>query len=812
MAKGGTTIGYHYLLTLVMNLCRGPVDAIVEIEVGGETAWRGSVGDATPTAINKPDLFGGEKREGGIQGGFRLLQGASDQVLPGDAALTVGNSGPVQSTVIKGLKALIGVPMGEMRGYAALVYDGLVSSMSPYPKEWKMRLRRHSAGWYGGTPWYAAKARILLEGDGNYSAGGESALQGTSSSDPVTVFSGAGVGGISSPLTTVAQTISAIQSNIQIADRAIHAMNPAHIIYQCMTDPLWGAGKPPGEIDANSFIRAANQMCSEMFGLCFFWSRQEDVDTFIQTVCDHVGGVIYNDRETGKYVLRLIRGDYASNDVPVYTFASGLLRIEEEDNASDEEGINEVIVKGRDPVSNEPFEVRAQNIASLQANGGQVISQSTDYPGIPTRALGLRVAQRDLKAFSTGLKRYRVVLDRRGWKVVPGGVIRIQAPERGIADMILRVGEVDYGDFTKREISCRGIEDVFAMPTTAFAEAVPGNFSGTVVHPLLAPKRDLVEANYRDVYRKIGETEANNLADTSAVILQLALAPTGASIAYDLASKVTGEATWRTTNAQDFTAFAMLAADLAATGGTATVTNNFGIDSNWIGKALLIGGAGGEIVRLDGLAGNVLTLARGCVDTVPRGHGVGAHVWALDDTPGSDGREYLISDVVRSQVLTRTSSAVLAAANAPTDEITLSGRQAMPYPPRSVKVGGIAAPVSENTVFNEPLLTWNPSDRIAQGDTLVGFDDAGVGPEPGVTWRVRVYNPGNLSTPIRTAGGLSAATWTYTSAMIAADALPLVVMRLDGERGGLSSWQAHQFTVRVDGGYGLNYGLDYGGA
>ena len=810
MGKGGTTIGYHYLLTLVMNLCRGPIDELVEIEVGGETAWRGGAATSTPQVINRPDLFGGETREGGIQGAFRLFQGAANQVLPGDTTVTVGSSGPVQSTVLRDIKALIGVPMGEMRGYASLLYDGLVSSMSPYPKEWKMRMRRHSAGWYGGTPWYGAKARVLLSGDGNYSTVANAALQGTTPSDPINLFSGVESGGISSPFTTIAEIVDDIQTTVTQVDPQIYAMNPAHIIYQCMTDPLWGAGQPTSELDENSFILAANQLCSEGFGLCFNWTRQEDVDSFIQIVIDHIGGAIYNDRATGKYVLRLIRDDYDIDDLPIYTFATGLLRIEEEDNASDVEGINEVVVKGHDPVSNKPYQVRARNPAARESSG-EIISQTNDYKGAPTRALGLRLAQRDLRAYSAGLKRYRVVLDRRAWKVAPSSVIRIQAPERGLADIVIRVGEVDYGDRKKREISCRAIEDIFAMPSSSFSAVVSGSYSGSVAHPLPSPKRDLVEANYRDIYRRIGATEAGNLADTSATVLQLALAPTGASVSYDLTTKAVGEANWRQTTNQAFTAFAALAADLSAAATTATIETNFGISSEFIGKALLIGGPGGEVVRLDSIAGPVLTIARGCADTVPRAHLDGASVWALDDTPGSDAREYAVGETVHSQVLTRTSSAVLAPDTAPVDAVTLAGRHALPFPPAQAKVDGVSV-LALSGVYDEPVLTWVARNRLTQADQLIAFSEASVAAEAGTTYRIRVYDPLNLTTPLRTVTGIAGLTWTYTTAMQLVDGLPEVVFRLGAARGGLTSWQEHQFLVRVNSGYGFGYGNDYGGA
>jgi hypothetical protein len=40
-----------------------PVDRLVRIRVGGKDSWYGE-GTGGPLALNAPDLFGGEKREG----------------------------------------------------------------------------------------------------------------------------------------------------------------------------------------------------------------------------------------------------------------------------------------------------------------------------------------------------------------------------------------------------------------------------------------------------------------------------------------------------------------------------------------------------------------------------------------------------------------------------------------------------------------------------------------------------------------------------------------------------------------------------
>lgn len=71
------TIGHRYYMGLHLVLCR-QADALLEIKMAAKEAWRGSLAGGQGT-FNKPDLFGGDKREGGISGVFDFLRGESTQ-------------------------------------------------------------------------------------------------------------------------------------------------------------------------------------------------------------------------------------------------------------------------------------------------------------------------------------------------------------------------------------------------------------------------------------------------------------------------------------------------------------------------------------------------------------------------------------------------------------------------------------------------------------------------------------------------------------------------------------------------------------
>jgi hypothetical protein len=755
------TIGYRYFMSILSGLCRGPINEFVAIQAADKTAWEGAITENSIEFINKPQLFGGEKKEGGLQGPFSVFMGAGDQVLPG--AQTASGVPESLSDLVSGasgnlpsVKASIGTGLvSEFRGVVTLWFDGFISAMNPYIKEWRFRVRRWNAGWWQDNAWYPEKALILL------------------------------------------------------ADGQVKAMNGAHIIYECCTNPQWGRGLSSSRLDENSFVYAANTLCGEMFGLCIAWYRKEDIDVFIKKVLDLIGGVLYTDRETGLVVLRLVRDDYIVDDLPLFTPESGLLDIQDEDSGSSDTAFNEIIGTGRSPIDNKEFQIRAQNLASFQAQQ-DVASMDQDYRGVPTKELVSRLVTRDLRANAVGLKKYRVVLDRRGWRIAPGMPFRISDPKRGIAEIVLRAGEIDDGNMLDGRINIKAVQDVFGLPSTSFVTITEPGWTPPPDTAETALETRLIEAGYRDVYLAVGSGDAETGALDSAYIGQMAIAPNTTSYQYDLATKADGEADYEVRATGSFTGNATLVADITPLQTEIEYENAQGIDGANVGEALLIGD---EVVRLDAvdeLAGT-LTVARGAADTVPQAHVAGARIWTLDDDLVTDQRIYMQGETVFSKVLTRIATDVLSVDDADEESVELVARQGRPYPPADVQVDGDSV-FQLSGPYPEPVLTWVSRNRITQADVLLGHTEASVSGEALQNYNIRVYDPADLVTPIRTVDDLAALTWTYDAAMQTTDGDPsVVVIELESVRGDVVSWQRYQFTIAIVSGWGDDWGFNWGG-
>lgn len=165
------------------------------------------------------------------------------------------------------------------------------------------------------------------------------------------------------------------------------------------------------------------------------------------------------------------------------------------------------------------------------------------------------------------------------------------------------------------------------------------------------------------------------------------------------------------------------------------------------------------------------------------------------------------------KLLTNTSKGQLSQTAAPTFTGALTDRMHLPLRPANLKVNGegfadVAPPAS-----GDVTVTWVRRNRLTEEQIVLGWTDADVTPEAGQTTTVTVSNaangavlatyPGETGTSralnVITAAGSSGATEVY----IAASAV----------RDGLTSLQSHRIKVvvpTVTGGYGQNYGASYG--
>lgn len=240
-----------------------------------------------------------------------------------------------------------------------------------------------------------------------------------------------------------------------------------------------------------------------------------------------------------------------------------------------------------------------------------------------------------------------------------------------------------------------------------------------------------------------------------------------------------------------------------------------------VGDGLLIGS---EILRVNAVNMPVLTVSRGCADTVPARHALGSKVWFVTRGGGADTREYIGTEVIGVKLLMKSTSSTMAIASAPPRRLAFNQRFARPYPPGNVSVNSTPFYSEFALSIADPTLTlyWSHRDRITQGDTLHGHEVGDIGPEVGTTYVLRVFTEDG--TLVRIIDGIEGNTASY-DIFQAIDDLTLTpgsalalpgYLTLHSVREGFESWQGYRidFTASASAltaGWGQSWGFAWGG-
>lgn len=719
------TVGYRYYLGMHLAICHGPVDVLTEIQVADRQAWNGHLSGSGRITLDKPELFGGEKREGGVSGALDVAFGQSTQV-PNDY-----------------LVSKMGSPQPAYRGLFSLILRQVyIAANNPYMKPWAVRVKRCFRGWH------ATKAEIN------------------------------------------------------------GCANPAHMVYECLTNAEWGMGYPSASLDNASFKAAADTLYGEGFGLNMIWLRQSKIEQFIKQIMDHIGGVLTTAPATSRFVFKLIRADYDLASLRVLDPAN-VIELESYQRAAWGETTNELVLIYTKPDTFKETSIAVQDLANIQAQGA-VVSQTRRYPGITSDGLASRVAMRDLAIVSTPLAKVRLKVNRQAWNLHPGDLFKLVWPAFGISELILRIANVDGGTLTDGTISIEAVEDVFDLPAASYTALQPTGWIDPVPEPSVATPRRLIETPYWDLAMNMSDADLDYLDPTDCYLQTLAGRPTQGAMNYELNSKTSSRSVYTTRAQAEFCPTAVLGSDLIQeVTSTPFYHSDLDIDLVNTGTYAYINN---EVVLLTAIntATQSLTLTRGVMDTVPVPHSAGALIWFVDGSQGVDPTEYALGETVHVRMLTNTGKGTLALTSAPTDSLTMNRRQDRPYPPGNVRINNLRYP---QVVKNDLVISWAHRDRLSQTISLIAQTNGNIGPEPNVTYTLRIY--GETGSLRRTYSALTGTNQIYRLADDTAESglgRPNAPLRIELEvnRAEIISLQKHSIAFERAG-YGLHYSKYYGG-
>lgn len=747
MSKGGAKQEVtQYFMSLHYGLCAGPVDKILRITVDDKVAWEGEVSTQTTLEINKPDLFGGIKKEGGLVGLVDVLPGNSTQLLPSNLASKLGRT-PSTCPAYRGITSLWfygagGSPTPLLFGSLSNSEGFYWSANSPYVQGIKATVQRAPVGL-----------------------------------DPALAM---------------------------IGDDA----NPAHMIYEALTNTDWSIGAPPSTIDVDSFNYAAQILKDEGLGLSFYWQDPAKIEDFIADVINHIEGQVIVHPRTGKWTLKLIRDDYDPEDLRHITVDNATLTNFQRKLWG--ETINEIVVEWTNPENEETETVSFQDLANITMQGG-VVSETKNYPGVRSRDLAMNLASRDLRVAAAPMMSCEAVVNRTFWDVTPGDVVKVSWPRHGMVETVMRVGPVDYGKTNDSAIRLQLIEDVFSLPQATYTPPQGSLWTDPSEDPFPLAYGLVWTLSY---YHTVNSgANLNGFASPSVLVGVLGAQPGNDTDQFILTTETADAAGNPVVEEGSYLSIvsrATLAADLPF-----AVTSTIDLLGITRGRGPVVGGFAlmgtndedMEICVITSVSGAQIVVNRGVLDTTPKAWPAGTGIWFFtNEEVIEDATAHAAETMVEYRPLTKTSKGILPYASATPLTQILTYRPHLPSRPANVKVNGSASGTIDATDLDEVTVTWVNRNRLLEDSVVMRWDDASVTPEDGQTTTVTLY-AGDGSV-LDTIDGL---TGTSSVVDISAYSASTIRLKVTSKVSGLESIQGHSFLLIKDTGWGLGWGTTWGG-
>lgn len=509
----------------------------------------------------------------------------------------------------------------------------------------------------------------------------------------------------------------------------LNVINLAHALYYARTHSLIGR-EPVESMNDASWRAAADWYYAQGFGVCVEYDPSaESLADYEARLCKLGGCSITRSLTDGQLYIDIANGEYDLAALPILT-DDDILDFSEQPTVLDS-AVNSLQVKYFDPQKKEDVITPPVQILGLIDAFG-TISQTNEYPEIPTGNLALRVAERDVRAAGTPTRAFDLVCTRkpRDWR--PNTYFRLQAPKRGIADMVCIVGTNESGTLKSGAIKMTATQDIYSLSSSTFVEQEPGVDTRPNEMPVSITLQRAFEAPYIVLPPSLSSAALDALPAEAAFVVCVASDPAQSRDYTMTVADSGGPYT-------DVATGSWCPAATVAEGDATRVATGFTLVAGTLLAQVSTGSAalwGDEVVRVDAIDAVVgtVTLGRGCGDTVAATHEPGERIWFFGEDLSADMTEYVAGETVTVKLLTNTGSAQLEASAATPMPVSMQGRAGLPYPPGRVKIGGADWPLSVSGSFS---VTWAHRNRVAQADQLIDGSVASVTPPANLRYGLR---------------------------------------------------------------------------
>jgi len=244
-------------------------------------------------------------------------------------------------------------------------------------------------------------------------------------------------------------------------------LNPMEVLYAALTESWGGVGADPSSIDTTSWIAAGATLATEGNGMSFVVSAANDAKSIVEEVLRQIDGILYQDPETGKIVVKLIREDYVIEDLPVFN-ESNVHAVRDFSRTSWAETVNQVraTFTYRDK-KYEKASAFAQDMANINMQG-RIRSATMSFPGCTEGSTAVKLATRELSQLSVPLFKAALEMNREGSQLRPGDPFVFSWDDYGLSNIVMRCQRFNLGELLNGKIVVDVLQDKFAASNTLY--------------------------------------------------------------------------------------------------------------------------------------------------------------------------------------------------------------------------------------------------------------------------------------------------------------------------------------------------------
>jgi hypothetical protein len=366
----------------------------------------------------------------------------------------------------------------------------------------------------------------------------------------------------------------------------------------------------------------------------------------------------------------------------------------------------------------------AEDIA-LSVRQGGVVQKKIQFEGVRDRFLAKKIALRELAEVATQIWVGSITCNRTAENLNIGDAFILSATVNKYldSDIVCRVSTIDLGSSTNNKITINFVQDVFAAEENPIFITPNSDHVDPISVPVPVTNFILQEVPYYALAKSVGDAQAQSTPTTSGFIMMAAQAPSDDSI---------NAGFWTNSirsNVLTFSPYGTLGTSINKITTVLNITNQDNFIQAKVGQILQIDA---EIMGIVSVSGAVVTVIRGCADTVPELHSAGANCFAWQELNGKNTSLFLLTEVVANRLTPVTPAGELPFASATNTNITIVGRQHLPYPPGNFQINGTSW-ITSVTLANL-VLTWASRNRFQQTVTLLNYYSASVTSESSITY------------------------------------------------------------------------------